>query len=47
MSWQDGSFYKGGWKKDQQSGLGEIYSHVEGLKKCRFANNKIIEVLSH
>ena len=42
MLWQDGSFYKGGWRKDKQQGIGEMYSHMNGLRKCRLSDNTIV-----
>ena len=44
MYWNDGSFYKGEWRKGIQHGEGEIYVPSEGYKKGLFENNVLVIV---
>ena len=44
MYWTDGSYYKGTWLKGSQSGQGIFFTPEEGLKKCIFTNNNLIEI---
>lgn len=44
MKWNDGSVYKGKWKKGLQHGKGELYVPTKGWKRGVFQENVLIVV---
>lgn len=45
MFWGDGSYYKGAWVKGIQHGEGVLYVPGQGLKKGKFQDNVMVELL--
>jgi len=42
MFWNDGSYYKGEWRKGYQEGEGAFYTEQNGLQKGRFQQNQLV-----